>query len=80
MVIPSLPSSCLPRSKQRRAAAERTLCNSLTLAVACGLVVGTVLLTCGRTLLAGMGTAPELMQPAWEYLSFRWGSQRHFQD
>jgi hypothetical protein len=57
--------------KHRRAAAERTLCNSLTLATACGLVVGTVLLTCGRTLLAGMGTAPELMQPAWEYLSFR---------
>ncbi|KAI7838915.1 hypothetical protein COHA_007321 [Chlorella ohadii] len=57
--------------KRRRAAAERTLCNSLTLAVVCGLVVGTLLLTCGRTLLAGMGTAPELMQPAWEYLAFR---------
>lgn len=69
--LPLAPRHLHPCSKARRAAAERTLCNSLTLAVACGLVVGTVLLTCGRTLLAGMGTAPELMQPAWEYLAFR---------
>lgn len=61
----------MPRRQARREATERTLCNSLTLAVACGLLVGTVLLTRGRALLGGMGTAPELMQPAWEYLSIR---------
>ena len=30
-----------------------------------------VLLTCGRSFLVGMGTAPELMQPAMEYLYIR---------
>jgi hypothetical protein len=51
--------------------AERTLCNSLVLALACGLLVAGVLLTCGRAFLAGMGTAPQLLHPAWQYLSIR---------
>ncbi|KAL4421323.1 hypothetical protein ABPG75_010614 [Micractinium tetrahymenae] len=55
----------------RREAAERTLCNSLQLAAAIGCLVAAVLLTCGRTFLAGMGVAPELLTPAWEYLSIR---------
>lgn len=55
----------------RREAAERTLCNSLQLALACGCLVVAVLLAAGRPLLAGMGTAPELMHPAWQYLSIR---------
>ena len=55
----------------RREVAERTLCNSLVLALACGVLVAAVLLTCGRTFLAGMGTAPQLLHPAWQYLSIR---------
>ncbi|KAL4424560.1 hypothetical protein ABPG77_009144 [Micractinium sp. CCAP 211/92] len=55
----------------RRQAAEITLCNSLQLAVALGCLVAAVLLGCGRAFLSGMGVAPELLAPAWEYLSIR---------
>ncbi|EFN50757.1 hypothetical protein CHLNCDRAFT_55571 [Chlorella variabilis] len=55
----------------RREAAERTLCNSLQLAVACGLLAAAALLAGGRTFFAAMGTAPELLVPAWQYLSIR---------
>lgn len=66
------------RRAARREAAERTLCNSLTLALACGVLIIGVLLAQGRFFLAGMGTTPELLQPAWEYLSIRccWMSHR----
>lgn len=58
--------------KARRQAAEITLCNSLQLAVVLGCLVAAVLLGCGRAFLSGMGVAPELLAPAWQYLSIRW--------
>jgi Na+-driven multidrug efflux pump len=70
----ALSGCCLrPCSAARREAAERTLCHSLQLAAACGLVAGGVLLAGGPTFFSSMGTAPELMVPAGQYLSIRQG-------
>lgn len=67
-----LPPCCLCRAA-RREAAERTLCHSLQLATACGLLVGGVLWAAGPSFFARMGTAPELLGPATQYLHIRRG-------
>jgi Na+-driven multidrug efflux pump len=66
--IPGLPNN---EAQLRRATAERTLCNALTMAAIFGAVVCVMLLTFGEFFLVGMGTGAEVVGPALAYMRVR---------
>ena len=70
--LPESPFPAAPRCRlARRDAAERTLCNSLQLALACGALSCGVLLACGPAFLGAMGASAELLGPALLYQRIR---------
>lgn len=56
---------------ERRNIAETTLCNALTISIACGIGACVLLRTYGKEFIVAMGAAPELVADAVTYCSLR---------